>query len=361
MVPGDDIPFAYDLSAEELVELFSRWGFKPVHARCVFSAIQRRGVRDFHAFSPGDLPQKLLNKLLSGQWLHVDPIVAQHAVNSEDLSTKYVFTLRDGQVIESVFMPFDRRNTLCLSTQVGCRMRCQFCATGRGGLIRPLRAGEMVSQVLRMRMAHPDPKGRTVRVNVVFMGMGEPLDNFDEVMKTFDVLTHPDGLVLSDRDVMVSTCGLIPGLKALAQRNHRPQLMVSLGGTTQDQRASLIPMGRKYPLDDLLTCLESYPLRKRESIMLSLVLLKGVNDTLDDARRLVSITSRFPAMVNLIPFNAHEGCPGWEEPEEEVLERFMQHLLDHGVFVTVRRSRGRDVRGACGQLADRLRFRPTRD
>lgn len=251
-------------------------------------------------------------------------------------------------------MPFPGRHTLCISSQIGCAMGCTFCATGTMGLHRHLSAAEMVSQVLNIKQRHPDETGKTKRFNVVFMGMGEPLHNLDQVLKAVSVLTDPAGLNLSPRDVAVSTSGLIPKIEQMATVKKRPQLMVSIAATTDEARSAIMPVNRAYPLEDLMRCLERYPLRKGERVMLSYVLIENVNDTEEDARRLAAMSQRFPSLVNVIPMNEHEGSPGFVEPDESRTNAFANILLAHGVFTTIRRSRGRDVAGACGQLVQKI-------
>jgi 23S rRNA (adenine2503-C2)-methyltransferase len=221
------------------------------------------------------------------------------------------------------------------------------------GFRRHLGAGEIVSQVYHMIRDNQGHFRQAKRRNVVFMGMGEPLHNLDNVMAAFDLLTHRHGLVLSERDVAVSTSGLVPKIEALARRERRPQLMVSIAATSDEERSATMPVNRAYGLEELLRCLERYPLRKRERIMLSYVLIAGVNDSPRQAGQLAAMAERFPSLVNLIPLNEHEHAPGLREPAEAALQRFYQTLLDLGAFATIRRSRGRDVAAACGQLVHR--------
>jgi 23S rRNA (adenine2503-C2)-methyltransferase len=270
---------------------------------------------------------------------------------SEDGSTKYVFTLYDGAKIESVYMPRGAYRTLCISSQVGCALGCTFCATGAIGFKRNLSAGEILGQVIHMRCMHPEEGGQPGRWNVVFMGMGEPLHNLANLMRAFDSLTHPHGMVLSQKDVAVSTAGLVPKICELAKHSPRPRLMVSIAATSNQERSAVMPVNRAYPLEILLETLENFPLQHRERIMLSYVLIAGVNDRDEDAERLITMSRRFPSLVNLIPMNAHAASPGMDEPEEAHLLRFARLLRDAGVFATIRHSRGRDVAAACGQLA----------
>jgi len=338
---------ALDLSFEEWREAVSRWGFKPANAVQLFTGLHRRGFERYEQIPL--LPKRLRERLGNGA-LPIDPIGRSEPHPSEDGATKYRFHLHDGQVVEGVYMPHGDRATFCISSQAGCAMGCTFCATGAMGFRRHLGPGEIVSQVYHMIRNHQPHFRQTKRRNVVFMGMGEPLHNLDNVLAAFDLLTHRHGLVLSERDVAVSTSGLVPKIEALARRPKRPQLMVSIAATSDEERSASMPVNRAYGLVELLACLESYPLRKRERIMLSYVLIAGVNDGEGHAHQLAAMARRFPSLVNLIPLNEHEHAPGLREPVEAALQRFYQALLDLGVFATIRRSRGRDVAGACGQL-----------
>ncbi len=342
-----------DYSHSELKTLIQSWGFKTLHADRVFAALQRRDHGDPALFDDLQLPHPLLARLQAPDAPKRSPFTRIDTFPSNDGSVKYLYHLAGGAKIESIFMPFANRNTFCISSQVGCAMGCTFCATGAMGFRKHLSAGEIVGQVLTMRRLHPDPPGNKSRFNVVFMGMGEPLHNLNNLMKTVDILTDRHGLVLSERDIAVSTSGLVPKIEAMARFPKRPQLMVSIAATQDADRSRIMPVNRAYNLEHLLTCLEQYPLRRRERIMLSYVVIAGVNDREQDAQALCAMSRRFPSMVNLIPMNEHELSPGMHEPQEERLNWFYQYLMDERVFVTIRRSRGRDVAGACGQLSTR--------
>jgi 23S rRNA (adenine2503-C2)-methyltransferase len=269
------------------------------------------------------------------------------SLTSADGATKHAFRLRDGRQVEGVFMPYLRRTTLCLSSQVGCAMGCTFCATGQMGIVRNLTAAEIVGQVVAMLEHHLVPA--ETRVNLVFMGMGEPLHNLEHVMEAFGTLTAPRGLALSPRRITVSTSGLVPGIQKLAAFRKRPRLALSLNGTTDAYRSRIMPVNRVWNLAALAEALEAFPLEKGERITLEYVLLRGVTDSLEDGRRLVAFARRFPSKVNLIPFNPHEGS-GFEPPDEARISALCDLLAAAHLTVSVRRSRGQDVAGACGQL-----------
>lgn len=278
---------------------------------------------------------------------------------SSDGATTLALGLPDGAVIETVHMPRavgSGRVTVCVSSQVGCALGCSFCATARLGLTRQLTAGELVAQVL-VAVAELGPR-HPGELTLVFMGMGEPLQNLPNVARAVEVLCHPDGLGLSPRRITVSTAGLVPEIERFAVLPLRPLLAVSLNATTDALRRELMPIGRRYALDRLRGSLEAYPLRARERITVEYVLLAGINDHPEDARRLAAYCAGFPHNLNLIPFNASSGS-AYQTPTEARIEAFVRAVLDERpTLVTVRRSRGRDVRGACGQLAT-LRRRPS--
>ena len=254
--------------------------------------------------------------------------------------------------VEAVHMPRSvgrGRVTLCVSSQVGCALGCAFCATAALGLGRHLSAGEIVAQILAV-LSELGPR-HPGELSLVFMGMGEPLHNFKNVARAVHVLTTPGGLGLSPRRITVSTAGLVPAIEALAELPVRPLLAVSLNATTNALRDELMPVNRRYPLETLIGTLERYPCRPRERITVEYVLLAGVNDDPTHAARLAELCAGFPHHVNVIPFNPHPGTR-FEAPTEARIEAFLQALVRHRpTLVTVRRSRGRDIDGACGQLA----------
>jgi 23S rRNA (adenine2503-C2)-methyltransferase len=257
-----------------------------------------------------------------------------------------LFRLDDRTAIESVIIPDLPRLTLCISSQAGCGMGCSFCATARLGLIRNLSALEIAGQVLAARRELTFDERLT---NIVFMGMGEPLANYDNVVESIEILTAEWGLGLSNRRITVSTVGLVPAIVRLVQETS-VNLAVSLSGTTDEQRAALMPINRRYPLDVLMDTCRSLPIPDRRRITFEYVMLAGINDSLDDARRLVRLLRGIRSKVNLIPFNPFDEA-GFQPTAPDLIRAFQKKLLAGGVNATVRRSRGRDVQAACGQLA----------
>ncbi len=344
-------PNAAGLSRAELARLVADLGEPAYRAAQLFEGLYRGRHPSWEAFSV--LPKALRQRLAAEVEL-AWPTVTE-SLPSADGSTKHAFRLADGKQVEGVFMPYAGRTTLCLSSQVGCAMGCTFCATGLMGIVRNLGAAEIVGQVVAMLARHRVPHG--TRVNLVFMGMGEPLHNLEHVMEAFAILTDPLGLALSPRRITVSTSGLVPGIQRLASFRKRPRLALSLNGTTDAYRSRIMPVNRVWNLAALADALQAFPLEKGERITLEYVLLKGVTDSLEDGRRLAAFARRFPSKVNLIPFNPHEGS-GFEPPDEARVSELCRILAAAHLPVSVRRSRGQDVAGACGQLVREGRKAP---
>ncbi len=275
----------------------------------------------------------------------VDVLEANSTHRASDGTRKLTWRTLSGGVIESVLIPTESRNTLCISSQVGCAMNCQFCLTAKMGLLGNLTTAEIVDQVVQTRRAHEAEQHVS---NIVFMGMGEPLHNVDAVITAVQILTDPEGLALSNRKVTVSTSGLVPQIERFgAETNAR--LAVSLNATTDEVRDWLMPINRRYPLAELLGSLRRFPLKKGERITFEYVMLDGVNDSLDDAKRILRLVSNIPCKINLIPFNPHPGTEFRSSPPERV-EAFGAFLRSKHMNVTVRTTRGDDRMAACGQL-----------
>jgi 23S rRNA (adenine2503-C2)-methyltransferase len=291
-----------------------------------------------------DLPRALRADLATATVTGTPAIV--HHAHSEDGTQKFVLRLADGRQIESVFIPDTPAQTFCVSTQVGCAMGCAFCLTGKMGLVRHLTAGEIAGQVRVLARALDMLE---TPFNIVLMGMGEPLHNYDETMKALRMLADPHGLAVNPKRVTLSTVGLVPMLDRLAAEPLMPNLAISLHATSEEQRGALVPPTKKYSLAEVLAACQRFPLSKRGRITFEYVMLAGVNDTPEDARRLVRLLGGIKGKVNLIPLNAAPGIP-FERPSDLRVDRFARVLSDRGVLVSVRKSRGRDIRAACGQL-----------
>jgi 23S rRNA (adenine2503-C2)-methyltransferase len=333
-----------DLAA--LQELVAALGERPYRAAQIHQGLYRQRWTRWEQFSSlGKALRARLEREARLAWPEI-----QESLDSQDGSTKHAFRLEDGSVVEGVHMPYDGRTTLCLSSQVGCAMGCTFCATGLMGIRRNLTAAEITGQVVAMLNAHGHPQG--VPVNLVFMGMGEPLHNLDHLMAAFALLSDPEGLAIPPRRITVSTSGLVSGIQRLGRHPSRPRLALSLNATTDAYRSSIMPVNKVWDLAALAAALKAFPLDPGERVTLEYVLLQGVNDSLEDGRRLAAFARQFPSKINLIPFNPHEGS-GFEPPSEARIAELCTLLATRGLVVSVRRSRGQDVAGACGQLARR--------
>lgn len=270
---------------------------------------------------------------------------------SADGTAKYLFGLEDGHRIESVLIPDKERLTLCISSQVGCRQGCRFCLTGKSGLVRNLRSFEIIDQVIAVSRIVRD-KGEGRITNIVLMGMGEPLDNFEEVVTALKLMTAERGLGISPRRVTLSTSGLADQIAQLGAAGTKVNLAISLNASTDETRELIMPVNKRWPLKDLLTACKRFPLEPRRRITFEYVLLKGVNDSEADARRVTHLLRGIRCKVNLIPFNPFPGS-GFERPEDQTVRRFQAVLLEHRYTAPVRESRGRDISAACGQLRER--------
>jgi 23S rRNA (adenine2503-C2)-methyltransferase len=331
-----------ELELPELEAVFAAKGVDRFRARQVFRWIYRRGVTNPAAMT--DLPLDLREALERDARIATPKVISRE--RSSDGTEKFLLRLGDDRLIESVFIPDTPAMTFCVSTQVGCAMACAFCLTGKMGLIRNLTAGEITGQVRVLA----DALGlRDGTFNIVLMGMGEPLHNYDNVMKSLRVLADEHGFALPPRRVTLSTVGLLPALEKLAHEPIMPNLAISLHAPTDVQRGELVPINRKYGIADVIEACRRFPIRKRDRITFEYVMLAGVNDSPADARALAKLLNGIKAKVNLIPLNAAAGIP-FERPAEEVVDRFARVLSERDVTVSVRKSRGRDIRAACGQL-----------
>jgi 23S rRNA (adenine2503-C2)-methyltransferase len=331
-----------ELDLSELESALEARGCERFHARQLYRWIYKRGVVDFEKMT--DLSKDLRLRLPDDFEVATPAVVSES--RSIDGTRKFVLELGDHRRIEAVFIPDTPAMTFCISTQVGCAMGCGFCLTGKMGLVRHLTAGEIAGQVRVLANAtsmldHP--------FNIVLMGMGEPLHNYDNTMKALRMLHAEHGLAVSPRRVTLSTVGIVPGLQRLAKEPLMPNLAISLHATTDEQRSELVPPNRKYPLADILETCRRFPLKRRSRITFEYVMLDGVNDTPEDARRLARLLSGIKAKVNLIPLNPAPGIP-FERPPDARVDRFAQILADRHFTVSVRKSRGQDIRAACGQL-----------
>jgi len=297
-----------------------------------------------------NLPAGLRAKLSEG--LPLTPLEKVRETGAADTTRKFLFRLADGQMIESVLIPAspalygeasDRR-TICISSQVGCAYGCKFCASGLDGWKRNLTAGEIVSQFVRVE----ELSGEKIN-NIVFMGMGEPMANYENLILAITILNAPWGIGLGARHMTVSTSGLVPGIRSLAAQPLQVRLAISLHGATDDVRGQIMPVNRRYPVAELLDACDEYVRLKRQKITFEYILIRGVNDAPDQARTLAAHAVRTGAKINLIPYNTVEGL-AWERPAQDRQEEFLMAVRSGGADATLRREKGHDIAAACGQL-----------
>jgi 23S rRNA (adenine2503-C2)-methyltransferase len=334
---------------DELHRLIIDLGEKPYRARQLYDAIYRRRITAFDSMT--DLSQ-LFRQALAERAV-VTSTRIENLFFSSDGTRRFLLRLGDGREVEAVFMPERGRDTICISSQVGCPLACDFCMTGVIGLKRNMTAGEIVSQVVivlnQVYGAGGEPPHRT---NIVMMGMGEPLLNYENVMKAMRLLADEAGLRIGPKRVTLSTAGIVPRIYDLAREEVRPRLAVSLTAPTDELRDRLFPINRKYPLAELMKACRAYPLGERERLTFEYVMLDGVNDSDRHARELVRLLAGLRAKVNLIPHNPAPELPYLSSPMERILA-FESVLIAAGVPSFIRRPRGRDISAACGQLAAR--------
>jgi len=318
-------------------------GHPGYRSRQIYDAIYRQRASGLSAIS--NLPRVLRHTLQADWRIGLPALETRFA--STDGTKRYLLKLDDQRTVEAVLMPEGVRSTICISTQVGCPVDCKFCMTALMGLERNLTAGEIVGQVLFVA-GDNDLWAGLDRLNIVMMGMGEPLLNLPNVLKATRLLCDPDGIGLSVRRITLSTSGIIPKIEELGRADVRPKLAISLNASTEEQRRALMPITRKYHLQDLMTACRTYPLRPWERLTFEYVLLKAVNDSDADARRVVRLLANLKSKMNLIALNPGPGIP-FETPEPERVESF-QTIVRRSVPCFVRKPRGRDIFAACGQL-----------
>jgi 23S rRNA (adenine2503-C2)-methyltransferase len=297
-----------------------------------------------------DLPQSLRVQL--AERFAFDKIDVVRLLGSNDTTQKFLFRLADGSLIESVLIPASTalygmradRRTVCISTQVGCAYGCKFCASGLDGFSRNLHANEIVDQVIAV-----ERESRDKIDNIVFMGMGEPLANFDNLMRAISIINAPWGLGIGARHITLSTSGLAPQIRELAEKPLQIRLAVSLHGATDEVRNQIMPINRRYNIETLLEACDYYVAQKKQRITFEYILIENINDSKDQARTLAKHAQRLKAKVNLIPYNTVEGLP-WSRPSRNRQEAFLSILREHGVAATLRHEKGHDIQAACGQL-----------
>ncbi len=330
---------------EEIEEAVRRLGEPVYRARQIYAGIYRRRLRRWDEFS--DLGKEFRRKLAGRFVLEYPPV--RKVFVSRDGTRRYLFEIDGGHKIESVFIPEERRDTVCVSTQVGCAVGCLFCATGRLPLRRNLSAGEIVGQVLSLSA---DRGSAARRLNIVMMGMGEPLYNYDNVMRAIRLMTDSRGMSVSPRRVTLSTSGVVPGIRKLSMEPVIPNLAISLNAATDEVRDRIMPINKRWNLEALLDACRAFPMDRRRRITFEYVLIEAINDTPEDARRLASLLRGLKKKINLIPLNPDPWISLKTPDPERVLE-FEKILASQHITVSIRRPRGDDISAACGTLAGR--------
>ncbi len=360
-------PSIHEFTRAELTGLITSWGFNPVHAARIWSAVYCDGAELF-AEMP-EMPRRLRSRLEEEVSLAL-PAVASELQSADGFTRKFLLALGDGCRIETVLMRFTGRVTACVSSQAGCAMGCGFCATGRMGFLRHLTPGEIVAQVLHVRRAlRPPGAGAALHGqgfggrgdagperlrNVVLMGMGEPLHNYDAVIKAVDILRDQNGPAIGVRRITLSTVGVTPGIVRLADEARPPHLAVSLHAATQEERAAMVPVAARWPLDALMEACRYYCEKQQRRVFFEWALIAGRNDTPEQAHAVGRLLRGLPVQVNLIPLNpivGYDGAPS----DRPAARRFQDILAGHGLPSTVRQRRGLDIAAGCGQLATAAR------
>ncbi|QKF63916.1 23S rRNA (adenine(2503)-C(2))-methyltransferase RlmN [Campylobacter corcagiensis] len=346
-----------DLTKEELEAKIS----PSFRAKQIYEWIYKKDVNSFDEML--NLPKDLRLKLREN--FYFDPLKKVKSQESRDGSIKYLFALKDGKTIETVLLPMKdkevdengeitrhTRYTVCVSSQVGCKMGCSFCLTAKGGFVRNLTAGEIVAQVLYLKKENNIPHHR--RVNIVYMGMGEPLNNLENVAKAVKIFTNNDGLAISPRRQTISTSGLSSQIKKLGDLNLGVLLAISLHAVTDELRTRLMPINKAYNIASVMDAVREFPIDMRKRVMFEYLMINGLNDSLKDAKILVKLLHGIKAKVNLIYFNPHEGSE-FTRPTEQNMVAFRDFLQSKGVTCTIRESKGLDISAACGQLREKER------
>ncbi len=338
----------YDLTLNELEDFFKVQGKQRFRAEQLFRWVYQKGTTNFDEMS--NLAKSFREEVKFLLEFQLPKVTQQ--LDSVDGTRKFLMAVEGAKEIESVLIPNGDRLTLCVSSEVGCAMGCKFCFTSKMGLMRRLSVSEIVGQYLNAAQSLDD--GRRI-TNIVFMGMGEPLDNVQNVTKAIDIIHDQRGIGFARRKITVSTSGLAPQIKHVAESGVR--LAISLNATTNEIRDTIMPINRKYPLEVLLRACKEYTDETKEMITFEYVLLKGVNDSRDDAHRIVKLTRGIPSKINLIPFNEHPGS-GFNRPASKEVGEFQKILMSLGKHVLVRKTMGRDIFAACGQLRSAMEAHP---
>ena len=330
-----------DLDLNELEQVLTGWSEASFHAQQIFSWIYKKGAKDFDQMS--DLPLDLRRDLKAK--FHLFSLKLIDKIKSGDGTEKLLFALKDGNLVEAVTIPTEKRITGCISTQVGCKFGCRFCASGMLGFKRSLACGEMIEEALCLKNNSFNKK----LTHLVFMGIGEPLDNYDNVIGAIRIINSAYGLNIGARRITISTCGIIPGIKRLSGEALQVELSISLHAADDKIRSALLPINKKYPISELVAACRDYIQKTNRQVTFEYVLIKGINSDLPSAKNLSKILRNLNCKVNLIPANPIKELK-IEPPKKLEILLFKDYLLKSGIRVTLRRPRGQDIEAACGQL-----------
>ncbi len=336
-----------NLSLHELENLLFSFGKERYRTLQILRWLYQKGIQNIDQMT--NLSKNLREEL--SRRAFISRLSLLQSEESKDGTKKFLFQLQDGGRIESVLIPDKKRLTLCISTQVGCAMGCRFCLTGKMGFKRDLTLSEILNQILGVKETLSSEESIT---NIVLMGMGEPLANYQNTIKAIELMTHPEALNFSYRRVTLSTVGLLPELEKLAKEKIRFRLAISLNASDEKTRDHLMPINRRYPLREILRVCRNFPLHRRDRITFEYVLIEGENDSVREAKKLVKLLKGIPSKVNLIPLNEAPEIP-YKRPSEEKVRRFQEILMEGGLTAIVRKSKGADISAACGQLQGKER------
>ena len=342
--PADDVPDIKSMYPEEIGGLVREKGLPAFRAKQIFEWIHARQAAGYEEMS--NLPAKLRAELET-EYPLVTAKTVDRQISAVDGTQKFLFEMPDGCLVESVFMRYRFGNSVCISSQAGCRMGCSFCASTLRGLLRSLSASEMLEQIYAVMRETKEPVS-----HIVVMGMGEPLDNYDNLIRFLRLLTGPEGLHMSRRNVTVSTCGIVPNIYRLAEEGLHITLALSLHAVTDEQRRKIMPIAKRYSIDELMKACRAYYEATGRQITFEYSLIRGVNDSSGDAKGLTRLAKPLKAHINLIPVNPVRER-GFEHPDNAHVQAFKKELENNGVNVSIRRALGKDIEGACGQLRNR--------
>ena len=343
-----------DYLPEELLEM----GIEPkFRIKQLFNWIYRKYVDDFEKMN--NIPKTLKTRLK--EEFYINPLELINHEVATDGTEKFLFKLKDNHTVETVLIKMkderiengkkkEAKWTVCVSTQVGCKVGCAFCLTAKGGFVRNLSAGEIVAQVWFMKKFKGFDENKAL--NIVYMGMGEPLDNYNNMVKAVKIIANPEGLNISPKRQTISTSGIAPKIKKLGEENLGVNLAISLHAVDDELREELIPLNKAYNIKSVIEAVRDFPIDKRKKVMFEYLVIKDVNDDIKSAKKLVKLLNGIPSKVNLIYFNPYPGSP-YQRPDEESMKKFQRYLLDKGITCTIRESKGMDISAACGQLREK--------